>query len=214
MRRFRTETQSEERERPDWRIAAVYTLTAMMLAFGGWVSYTSWPVRDHGVEAGDTLPNVEPSSDPTAESQAPQDEESQATTMGEMLTTTIDGRSSLPSTLGNCATAASDLGTIQQVVADRDDQIAQARNLSVDEMESGPALQQSLVNMAQASRDADQAYANWTSDASNGHCTDLAQDSGIVQANQTAADAKRDFVARWNPIAERYGLKTYTWKEL
>ena len=68
--------------------------------------------------------------------------------------------------------------------------------------------------MAQTSLDADQEYLNWAQAATaSGDCQDVTDGGTIGQANQDAADAKRGFVALWNPYAARLGLTHYVWND-
>jgi hypothetical protein len=76
-----------------------------------------------------------------------------------------------------------------------------------------PALVSDLTQAWQASLAADQAYAKWASDEVTQGC--VRGDTGdpgyqaTITPNLSATKDKTAFVAQWNPIAARYGLKQY-----
>jgi hypothetical protein len=76
-----------------------------------------------------------------------------------------------------------------------------------------PALVSDLTQAWQASIAADQAYAKWANDEITQGCVkDDTNDPGYratITPNLNATKYKTAFVAQWNPIAAKYGLKQY-----
>jgi hypothetical protein len=80
------------------------------------------------------------------------------------------------------------------------------------------AMLSDLAGAWQASQQADQDYAQWAGNQSANGCTqqsysDPAYMAAATPNNQATAD-KTSFVALWNPIAQQYGLATYTQGDL
>lgn len=134
--------------------------------------------------------------------------------MNTVLEAVKSTRSELPDSLGSCASVDSDLGVLQQVVKERQDQAEQAKNVQTSGLTDGDALKQAMVDMTQGTLDADQDYLDWAQQAqSSGDCTDVEESGEIGDANQKAADAKRQFVALWNPIAQQSNQPSYAWND-
>ncbi|MGW5196668.1 hypothetical protein [Streptomyces spiralis] len=98
----------------------------------------------------------------------------------------------------------------------RADLVTRLDALSVDALPGG--LTSTLRTAWRSSEKADRAYARVVDDVS-GDCSAAAVTaSGAWQdaadASAEATRAKQEFVADWNPLAERYGLTTLAWTDL
>ena len=116
----------------------------------------------------------------------------------------------------NCGpTLAQDQATFQQAVASR--QSLLSRLGSMPGASALPATMISSLTQAwQASISADQDYAAWAKDESAG-CTPGGSDGNLAAAagpGNQATQSKIAFVNSWNPIAQQYGLPTYSQDQL
>jgi hypothetical protein len=112
-------------------------------------------------------------------------------------------------------TLAQDPATFQQAVTSR--QSLLSRLGSMPDAAALPAgMISSLTQAWQASITADQDFAAWAQDES-ANCTPNGSDANLSAAtgpdNQATQD-KTAFVASWNPIAQQYGLPTYSQGQL
>jgi hypothetical protein len=80
------------------------------------------------------------------------------------------------------------------------------------------SMMSALTGAWQASAQADSDLAKWATDESGGCHKKTVQNDPNYKASlgpdSTATNDKQSFVAQWNPIATRYGLKTYRWEQL
>lgn len=193
----------------------LWVMIVAALAGGGWVTIKAWPRSASATaEPGSYTAPVAPPTEPGPSASPTQDVSAQFTAMNTLLQDIKNTRSSLPDTLGSCSSLDSDLTVLQQVVPQRQDQANSATNLRTDQMTDGGALEQALTNMTQSTLTADRDYLDWAQQAqSSGNCSDAGQDGTIGTDNQTAADAKRNFVKLWNADAARFGQPQYSWKD-
>jgi hypothetical protein len=81
-----------------------------------------------------------------------------------------------------------------------------------------PAMIQALTGAWQASAQADTDYANWAASLEHGCKKGKTGNNPNLKASfvpdGTATADKKAFVQEWNPLAQKYGLKTYTFGEL
>ena len=104
-------------------------------------------------------------------------------------------------------------GRLQQDVSDRQNELNEAQNLSVDALPNGDALKTALVGALQNSLNADNYYLDWANDV--GSCSGMTapSDSNLVaasSASKTAVSYKNQFVALWKHIAQDEGYPTLT----
>jgi hypothetical protein len=80
------------------------------------------------------------------------------------------------------------------------------------------SMMSALTGAWQASAQADSDLAKWATDEAGGCHKKTVQNDPNYKASlgpdSTATNDKQSFVAQWNPIATRYGLKTYQWEQL
>ena len=127
--------------------------------------------------------------------------------------TAIDG-------VGNCSESpASGEATLQQAINARQDVLNSLPTLSLSGLPNGAQLVSALTTAMQDSIEADRDYQSWMADfASSGSpCgSDPGQDSNYVagrNASASSTTAKNAFLDIWNPMAPRYGQKTYSSKD-
>jgi hypothetical protein len=81
------------------------------------------------------------------------------------------------------------------------------------------AMMSALTGAWQASAQADSDLAKWAADEAGGGCrkktvqNDPNYKASLGPDTQATTD-KQAFTAQWNPLAKRYGLKTYQWEQL
>jgi hypothetical protein len=134
--------------------------------------------------------------------------------LASLLARSATDRSSIVTAVNDvnqCANLSGDAQVFQQAASSRQQLLSQLAALQ-DGSALPAQLIQDLHDSWQASQQADQDFAAWASDESNG-CTQNDTSNANYQAaagpdNQATAD-KTAFVSEWNPIATRYGLPTY-----
>jgi hypothetical protein len=148
----------------------------------------------------------------------PVTEQQGATHLSGLLAQSVSIRNSIVSAsqdAGNCGGAfAQDAQTFRQAAAARRSLIGQLDRLPG--AQALPAQMLSDLRSAwQASATADDDYARWADDEAAGGCT--TNDTWLAATdapNQQATAGKMAFIVLWNPIANRYGLPTYTQDQL
>lgn len=111
---------------------------------------------------------------------------------------------------------ASGQAALQQAINTRQDILNGLQTLSLSGLPSGVQLADTLTAAMQNSVDADQDYQNWMADfanAGNPCGSDPNQNSNYTagqNASAAATTAKNAFLAVWNPMAPRYGQRTYS----
>ncbi|MEV5747104.1 hypothetical protein AB0L00_04730 [Actinoallomurus sp. NPDC052308] len=143
----------------------------------------------------------------------------QAAAVDKILGSGQVARGHLPSRLRTCDDVSAGVAGFQQVVRDRQQEVAQTKALKVDRLPNGSRLRQSMLAAYQNSLEADQAYLGWARKVRARNCggkiaplTAPYQDA--IAANDKAGPAKRRVVALWKPIASAHGLPAYAWNRL
>ncbi|MFF0391431.1 hypothetical protein ACFYS8_22525 [Kitasatospora sp. NPDC004615] len=101
----------------------------------------------------------------------------------------------------------------------RDQLIAELAQLHTDNLPGGADAAAKLKDAWQASGDIDRAYAAWARTVSSQGCANNTAPStaDLTRANDLnpqATQSKKDFVAKWKPIADTYGLTARTWDRI
>jgi hypothetical protein len=126
-------------------------------------------------------------------------------------------RESLNSALMDCNDLDTTVATLQTVAQHRQDALTSSRSLNLSQLTSGDDLKQQMIAAYQYSREADLA---WIALAKDGKCLgedNLSKNSTYqsgMAASAEAGQAKERLTALWNPIAEEYGLPTYSASDL
>ena len=122
------------------------------------------------------------------------------------------------SDVSNCGpNLEQDVTTFDQAASSRETLLSQLAVLP-DRSALPSALLQALTAAWQASVQADQDFAQWATDETDGGCTTNDQSDPAFQAaagpdGQATVD-KQTFVRLWTPIAAQYGLPVYQWDQL
>jgi hypothetical protein len=108
-----------------------------------------------------------------------------------------------------------DVSALTQAGTGRSEIADQVGRAPVDALSGGQEAAQALVTALTESAAADNAFAAWGSDVSNGQCDGQAPTDGKnykdgESASTRAGKAKEKFVSLWNPIAGEYDLQTIT----
>jgi hypothetical protein len=118
--------------------------------------------------------------------------------------------------VADCATPpATGIAQLQQAVTDRRKITAGLSGLPVSRIPNGRAMRADLGKVLQLSITADHDFITWMQDPATaqgcpgGTATDASYAAG-VQASQQAVQAKKQFLALWNPLAKQFGRPTYT----
>jgi hypothetical protein len=112
-------------------------------------------------------------------------------------------------------TLAQDQATFQQAVASRQGLLSRLGTMP-DASALPAGMISSLTQAWQASISADQDFAAWAQDES-ANCTPGGSDANLSAAagpDDQATQDKTAFAGRWNPIAQQYGLPTYSQDQL
>jgi hypothetical protein len=178
---------------------------------GGQAPASTGPASPAAAPAGPATPAATPTPAPTpAQQQA-------ATALAGLLTQSVSDRSAINQAYNDVSGCGPLLGqdqqTFQQAASSRQSLITQLSSLPG--AQSLPAAMLSdLTGAWQASGQVDQDYAQWADDENSQGCAnqDYSNSSyaAAVSPNEEATSDKTAFVALWNPIAEKYGLTTYS----
>jgi hypothetical protein len=154
---------------------------------------------------------------PPASQAAPADPRNEAEAVNALLNASSASRTQLGPALNSvetCGDLDAASSTLQQIVAQRQDQVNQGKGLAVDQLDNGSQLQDALVQALTYSLDADRHFAAWLANTKTTGCTGHAAHDGEWAAAQSASasatNSKVSFVSFWNPLASRYGLPTRT----
>ncbi|MCA2220863.1 hypothetical protein [Nonomuraea aurantiaca] len=169
---------------------------------------TSAPATDAGSPATDTgSPAIGTGSPATGTGQAAR----QAAGLDDLLTNSHSTRASLSGAIARAsACERSGMNAIQNITANRRDQLTMAQALDLTALPEGPALKESLVAVLDASYRADAAFLTWARRHLAKGCTGpIALDPDYRRGLDKSGDAqaaKALFVEAWRPIAQTYGL--------
>ncbi len=111
-------------------------------------------------------------------------------------------------------TPASGQASMQQAINTRQDILNGLRTLSPSGLASGAQLISTLTAAMQQSVTADRYYQNWMADFACG--SDPSHNTNYLagqNASTKATAAKQAFLDTWNPMAPRYGQKTYSYRD-
>lgn len=128
-------------------------------------------------------------------------------------------RGHLPGRLRTCDDVSAGVAGFEQVVQDRQQELAQSQGLKVDRLPGGARLRQAMIAAYRSSLTADQAYTAWAHDVQGRNCGGriaplTAHYRDAIAANGKAGPAKRKVAALWKPIATGHGLTAYAWNNL
>ncbi len=101
----------------------------------------------------------------------------------------------------------------------RDQLLADLAQLKTDSLPGGADAVAELKDAWQQSGDIDRAYAAWARTVSAQGCANntVPSTADLGRANDLnpqATQSKKDFVAKWKPIADTYGLTVRTWDRI
>jgi hypothetical protein len=198
-------------ERPGRSMAWLAILIAILVVLAG-AGVAIWKLA-----GSKHLPIAGPSAHPTAgpaSSAAGGDGKAQALAIDQLLNASSASRQKLGPALtavDGCSNVNGAVTTLQQVTAERQNQVAQGQSLAVDQLTNGKQVQTTLVAALTASWQADQKFTAWAQGVAQNGCTGHAPHDDNYNGAQTfsgsATTAKQQFVALWNPIAQTYGLQ-------
>ncbi|MDN3356454.1 hypothetical protein [Actinomadura sp. DC4] len=143
----------------------------------------------------------------------------QAAAVNRILKSGRTARGHLPGRLRTCNDVSTGVSGFQQVVKDRQQELSQSKQLTVDQLKNGTRLRRSMISAYQNSLNADQAYLAWAQEVQARNCGGriaplTAHYRNAITANGKAGPAKRLVVGLWRPIANTHGLPTYAWNRL
>src|SRR2546421_311406 len=197
-------------ERPGRSMMWLVVLIAVLVLLAG-AGVAIWKLAGskHLPVAGGT---THPSSAP-ASSAAGADGKTEAQTIDQLLNASSASRQKLGPALtavDACNNVNGAITTLQQVTAERQNQVTQGQQLAVDQLSNGKQVQAALVAALTSSWQADQKYTAWAQGVAqngcSGHAPHDANYTGAQAASGSATTAKQQFVSLWNPVAQAYGL--------
>jgi hypothetical protein len=152
------------------------------------------------------------SSSPSAPARSPA---AVMTTLGTYLARSASVRPAIQPAIDGVRTCsqtpASGQASMQQAINTRQDILNGLRTLSPSGLASGAQLISTLTAAMQQSVTADRYYQNWMADFACG--SDPSHNTNYLagqNASAKATAAKQAFLDTWNPMAPRYGQKTYS----
>jgi len=178
--------------------AGVVVLMAAALAIVFWPSSSSAPpIPSVSARSLGATPGTGEESSPAGDSAGPALNQ-QAGQVDALLTEMAGTRAELASAVtGGC-----ELGPLEAVRSQRQEQLAKARDLRVEALENGTRLRDALVRALEAAVASNQRYL----DAAPGCPTD----DEVASENARATQAKSEFVEYWRPNAEKAGMQVRT----
>ena len=121
--------------------------------------------------------------------------------------------------VGKCAMVPSTgISLMNRAISQRQAVIGSLGSLSVNVIPGGHAMLADLKRVLQRSITADHGFIGWMQDIQATACpvntsTDASFQQGF-RASASAVRAKKEFLARWNPIARKFGQPTFTSAEI
>ncbi|WP_141960385.1 hypothetical protein [Actinoallomurus bryophytorum] len=204
-------------------VLAIVILIAHPWSGGGDGSSAGYTGSGSGVPGDTDVPQEPVSSDAPSEDPSPAatDGPSQAAALQGLLQQAITDHQTVISAVQDIQACGSgdgfdaDISALTQAGTDRSEIADQVGQASVDRLSGGQEAAQALVTALTESAAADNAFAAWGRDVSNGQCDGQAPTGGRnykdgESASTRAGKAKEEFVSLWNPIAGEYDLQTIT----
>jgi hypothetical protein len=111
------------------------------------------------------------------------------------------------------------ISLMNQAISQRQAVMDRFGSLPVNAIPDGQAVLADLKQVLQYSITADQAFIGWMQDIQNAATCPVATATdtsyqAALRASTLAVTAKKNFLARWNPIASQFGQPTFTASEL
>ncbi|GAA2396407.1 hypothetical protein Cme02nite_65210 [Catellatospora methionotrophica] len=137
----------------------------------------------------------------------------QARELDRLLDYSVTSRTRLISAngrVGGCSGVARAVDDLVRVGDERRDQLRRLDALDLSELPDGARLRQSLRRALELSLQADEQYVVWGKSVVGYGCGSGANDNARKQGDAYSRSAgvhKSDFLAMWNPVADRFGLR-------
>ncbi|WP_371481889.1 hypothetical protein [Kitasatospora sp. NBC_00315] len=165
-------------------------------------------------------PSASPSAGPSAGANAP----AQAKALDELLGRAETAKAPIGSAVAKVSScpARADIESAAQVfdtgATQRDQLLADLATLDVGDVPGGADAVQTLKTAWQQSGDIDRAYATWARAVAAKGCSGTApstpEKKRADELNPQATQSKKDFVSKWKPTADAYGLTQRTWDRI
>jgi hypothetical protein len=190
---------------------AVAVAVVLIAAVAG--AFVAWRAGYLGSAGPASSPGT--SASPSAPAQSPG---AVMTTLGTYLARSASVRPAIQPAIDGVRTCsqtpASGQASMQQAINTRQDILNGLRTLSPSGLASGAQLISTLTAAMQQSVTADRYYQNWMADFACG--SDPSHNTNYLagqNASTKATAAKQAFLDTWNPMAPRYGQKTYSYRD-
>ncbi len=164
------------------------------------------------------------SASPSASASAGANAEAQAKALDELLGRAETAKSPIGSAVAKVSScpAKADIESAAQVfdtgAKQRDQLLADLAKLDVGDVPGGADAVQALKTAWQQSGDIDRAYATWARSVAAKGCSGTAPSTPdkkrADELNPQATQSKKDFVTKWKPTADTYGLAQRTWDRI
>ncbi|MBB5133067.1 hypothetical protein HNP84_002788 [Thermocatellispora tengchongensis] len=158
-----------------------------------------------GAEEDEAPVASEPAGDPAVAAE-------QAQAVDEILSDSGGARAGLGPALDQvrgCEQAQAGIATIQRITDGREEQVAQVEGLVVDAIADGETLKARLSAALGASLEADRRFLAWARRQAQDCTSAWPQDPDYkrgLAASDRATEAKKEFLAMWNPLAREHSL--------
>jgi uncharacterized membrane protein len=211
------------RTRPARRRRSVIIALVILVVLAGGGAGTYVLLRHKTSAATETSHSQKDATSPTAQTPAspatPATEQDQLTQFLPAVQGSVVARTLVTTAVpqvGACTmTPATGITQLQQAITDRQNVLAMMSGLPVSAIPGGQAMRTDLGNVLQLSITADRDFIGWMQDPqTTQNCpastTQDADYTAGLQASTQAMQAKQQFLALWNPLAQQFGQPTYT----
>ncbi|MGI8578713.1 MAG: DUF2510 domain-containing protein [Nocardioidaceae bacterium] len=106
----------------------------------------------------------------------------------------------------DCSDVPDGIVTLQQVVSDREQQLAQAESVDPVALPNGTAVRQRLIRALHVSLLVDESYLTWAYAADGCYPKPPPLPAALTAYNEEATASKQAFLFVWNPVAAEYGF--------
>jgi len=166
--------------------------------------------------SGSGNPNAVGSTSPGGHSSTPSLARPQATTLNNLLITSMNSRpawDSLVSNVASCSNLGYDISQIGKIRSARASELTSANALQVSALPNGTNLKADLLQALRLSMRIDNNYLSWAQQQQSSSCsvgTNSSYYQAATSADPQASSIKNQFLGLWNPVASTYGFQNLT----
>ncbi|HUD37617.1 MAG TPA: NACHT domain-containing protein [Streptosporangiaceae bacterium] len=222
------EARASQREhvtgvRPGRRLRApvAAALALLIVVTGALVASQYLTPRLHHAAQATNSPRPHPTGSPSPHSTpppAPGIAQAQAGAVNNLLTASTQARgqwdaNTLVTDVANCVDLKSDVTQIQDIAAERTEEVREANRLVTNALPGGGVLKSQLITALLISLNIDTEYLAWAQQQQSSGCsvgTDSAPYEDATSLDAEATADKTEFCNTWNAVAIEYGLTEFS----